>query len=232
MPRSIDYDSVVKDARRNRSMSLNDLDLRRVLGEVNAAVQRVLAALEEMGEGATVRAIARRAGVPWELVDWIVTILDDRQREEAGDWSRTQRGEELGVDPESGLPLHLARPGEPVDQLQRPLAGEMIAVFADLPAMRSLIRQLDVVAAQIERIGARPSGAWLDPAALAAAASAREQLRQACPYCVCPSCGGVRRTNDYQAHACPTCTGVRFIAEGYFPLLNADLRDVANGYRT
>ena len=197
--------------------------------ERRAAVARVRSAIAELGEEALVSAVAERAGLSAAEADAIVARLDVRPRCVV----TTRRGEEFGFDPASGRARRLARPGEPVDQLRRPLAEPMVSIFDDRKLIERLRARLADVVGHVAGLSGRLAGAWLDLAAIQAhLENASGLLAASAPYCVCPTCGGAGCRAGQPLKICPSCAGACFMTRNAFDHLDVALREIASGYQS
>jgi Zn finger protein HypA/HybF involved in hydrogenase expression len=184
---------------------------------------------EELGDRATVAQIAARAGVDIELAEEVIDEIIDADAEVSD--GGVPRGEEVGAS-DDGKPMYMARPGEPTDQLDRPLAKDLIPVFEDTAEFRALIIALGRCKSAIRNLAQRQSAAELDAAsAISFLEEVQLHLESATPFCVCPSCSGQKRHGLHRRKRCPTCRGLGFICAGGFTRLHPDLQVIANGYR-
>jgi hypothetical protein len=200
------------------------------LAAVNAK-RRVVEAYKDLGQGASVDKIAARAGVDKMFADKIVCELPDEDDAPVSPWEPpVPRGEEIGVD-ETGALRYMAKKGEPTDRLNRPLDLEMVAAFSDLEEFEALIAVLDQCIARIDKLAIRPGGRYVNPRVLTdQLQNVLDHLRKNSPYCACPSCGGFG-WQETKAQICPTCHGQAFMCEASFARLNADLQEIASGYK-
>jgi len=145
--------------------------------------------------------------------------------------TRPARGTESGVGPDA-RPRYLAKPGEPVDQLQRPLDSNVALTFQMRSEFRRIQSELGSLIGRIEALSQTRAGAHLNLRHIASGiANARHALRSAMPFAVCPSCAGGGLYDPTSGGACPTCQGAGFISKGGYASLNDDLKRIAEGYR-
>ncbi len=183
-----------------------------------AARVRITEALRELGDSATCEQIAQKAGVSVQLAGEIIDAQDTHAK------PAVTRGEEHGIDAETGKPRYLAKPGEPMDRLRRPLDGAMLEIFNDVPAFKAGIEQTEALERTVIDRQLRPSGKHFDfRQAGDCLRRVKTLIASAEPYCVCPSCGG-------RADNCPTCANAGFISLGGYETLHVDLQEVAEGY--
>ncbi len=180
-----------------------------------AARARIYDTMCELGASATPEQIAEKADFSVRLVREII----DPEAAPA-----ITRGEEHGIDAETKRPLYLAKPGEPMDRLRRPLDGAMLEIFKDVPAFKAAMEQTEALERAVIDRQLRPSGKHFDfRQAGDCLRRTKTLIASAEPYCVCPSCGG-------RADKCPTCANAGFISLGGYEKLHVDLQEVAEGY--
>jgi hypothetical protein len=141
------------------------------------------------------------------------------------------RGTECGIGADL-RPMHLARKGEPVDQLNRPLDGDQLLIFQVRPVLLGIHGELESSVRRIKAIARTRAGRHVPYRQIVVDISnAQRAIRFAAPFAVCPSCAGSGLFDSKGRQRCPTCSGAGFISEGGYELLNADMKRIAEGYR-
>jgi hypothetical protein len=141
------------------------------------------------------------------------------------------RGTESGIDADF-LPRYLAREGEPVDQLNRPLDRGQLLTFQVRPEFIRIHCELGLLMSRVEALAGTKAGMHLCLKKISIDISnAQRAIRYATPFAVCPSCAGIGLFDARTREHCPTCAGSGFIGEGKYESLNADLKRIAEGYR-
>jgi hypothetical protein len=96
----------------------------------------------------------------------------------------------------------------PLDGLGQPLPPDLVPIFAGLAWVQEAVADLGLLIERIEAHGRRPAGRCHNGGkALDHLKDARQLLRSAAPFAVCPQCGG----SGISGGDCPVCRGLGYL---------------------